>query len=118
MHRTVLVALAFLTCAGNVQAGGMSLLQNCKDYFADRDFDCACTLRFLEPRFSRADLDLVLRVWGYSLDGRHNHSDDFQFVYASYGYKKVDEVLRQFRRVRLKLFLQCPESSPSSEDDE
>jgi hypothetical protein len=74
-------------------------------------------IRFLERHLHGQDLDIVLSTWAYSVDRRSDHSGDVTSLYMKYGTLQIDEVLRQFSRVRFDLFMTCPNVEPAEEDD-
>ena len=110
MQIKTVAALALLFLVQPVQAGTPAL-ERCNSLFG-RSFDCACATTFLQTRVDADDLEILLPLWAYSLDGSGKHSAEFDRFDARHGYEKVNQVLHQFHLVRLELFMQCPACSP------
>ena len=116
MRFKTIAALALMLFAQPV-AADPSALTRCNSLFGS-SFDCLCATKFLEARIASADLDVLLPLWAYSLEGSDKHSAEFARFDERHGVTKINRILHQFHSVRLELFMQCPACSPDREAGE
>jgi hypothetical protein len=93
-----------------------SVLNQCRNAFAGTAFDCVCPIRFLSKNFDQKDVGLILSLWGYSIDERHNHDLEVKRLTLKYGTSRVDDLLYRFHSIRFELFRRCPSDTPQDQD--
>lgn len=93
-----------------------SVLNQCRSAFAGTSFDCDCPIRYLSKSFDQADVGLILVLWGYAIDERHDHSPEIHKLASKYGTSRIDDVMYRFHSVRVDMLRQCP--SDTREDEE
>jgi hypothetical protein len=93
-----------------------SVLNQCRSTFAGTAFDCVCPIRFLSKNFKQVDVGLILTLWGYTIDGHHNHDFEIQRLASKYGTSRIDDVMYRFHSVRVDMLRQCPSDTPEDED--
>ena len=93
-----------------------SVLNQCRSAFAGTAFDCVCPMRFLSKSFNQVDVGLVLMLWGYTIDGHHNHDFEIRKLASKYGTSRIDDVMYRFHDIRVDMLRQCPSDTPEDED--
>jgi hypothetical protein len=115
---SAIAVLGILLLSQNLSAAPADtpVLNQCRKAFAGTAFDCACPIRFLSKSFDRADVSLILRLWGYAIDEHHGHNFQIQKLASKYGASRIDNVMYRFHSIRVGMLRQCPSDTPEDED--
>jgi hypothetical protein len=100
--------LSGIALAGSGLETKASAVRQCQQLMPGQGSDCVCVADFLESRLPGPAVEIVMLTWGFSVDRRLDHAGDVQSLYMKYGTLQIDQVMRDFHRVRVDLFTRCP----------
>jgi hypothetical protein len=113
---TAAVGLLVSSKPGHAAPADRSVIEQCSKAFVGTAFDCVCPVRFLSKSFDQIDVGLILVLWGYAIDERHDHNREIQKLKSKYGASRIDDAMYRFHSVRVDMLRQCP--SDTREDEE